>query len=83
MAAPVVVGMLDTGGISSSGRVYVAVADSVDAARRALYKAWRADHRGSTRLPHGSAPNATALADYYGMRFVDVPVGAAVLADDW
>lgn len=49
----VYVATLDTGGISYSGREYVAVAESVEAVEAAILKAWRKGRDKDARSPWG------------------------------
>lgn len=78
----VYVAMLDTGGISYSGREYVAVAETPDDARQAIYRAWRAEHRNRRAGGDPAAtliPDADALNDYYGVHVTEpISLGRAV-----
>lgn len=77
------VATMDTGGISHGGAEYVAIAESPDEAREAIYWAWLAQNPADThgyllgvRSPIGSADE---LAEQWGIRvFGPMPVGAAV-----
>lgn len=89
MSRPIVSGTilhvatLDTGGITYSGREYLAVAETPDAALAAIYRAWTRDGgRRRTREAHGVDLRTPAdLNEWHGIKLAAVPLGSGRRVD--